>query len=270
MENNKRDLTRKQRGEVDSTLLESYSIYPDEKLNQLLSSGIAYERAVAATILGERKAKKYVLSLCNALKTEKALYARLAICGALVNIAEESVKPLLAIIGRVGNNQETMLPEKYFRKKSYPLTRDIVSRTLIRIGQPAVDDVINQSNTTDNYILSQIIDTLGGLLHYTKDFNIWPVLVRIQNENKGNDFLLWKTIRALSAIRYNETFSLILPYLKHKQAAIRWECIRTLGLSATNVNEATAIIKPFLSDSNPEIKSAANDAINRIGKYKPC
>ena len=57
------------------------------------------------------------------------------------------MEPLLKILGTIDKNHEIELPKKYFKKKCYPLTRDIVARTLINIGKPAIEKVIQLSNT---------------------------------------------------------------------------------------------------------------------------
>ena len=257
-------IARQKRGQIESSLLIAFATLSDKELANLLQSELSTERTIGATLLGERKAKEFVVSLCNALKFEKALYSRIAICEALESIGKESVEPLSQLLGKIGNNQETKLPEKYFEKKSYPLTRDIAARTIIRIGEPAIDRLIELSTTKDNYLLSQIIDTLGGLLHATGDLRILERLTIIFNENKQNEFLLWKTIKAFSATENKETTDLIMPFLSHSQPAIRWETIRTLGLIANYETEIIAEIETFTTDLNEQIKQASMDSRNRI------
>jgi HEAT repeat protein len=206
-------IARQKRGQIESSLLIALATFSDKELANLLQSKLSTERTIGATLLGQRKAKEFVVSLCAALRFEKALYSRIAICEALESIGKESVEPLSQLLGKIGNNQEIKLPEKYFEKKSYPLTRDIAARTIIRIGEPAIDKLIELSTTKDNYLLSQIIDTLGGLLHATGDLRILKRLTIIFEENKQNEFLLWKTIRAFSATENKETTDLIMPFV---------------------------------------------------------
>lgn len=257
-------IARQKRGQIECSLLIAFETLSDKELANLLQSKLATERTVGATLLGQRKANEYVVCLCAALRLEKALYSRIAICEALESIGKESIELLSQLLGKIGNNQETKLPEKYFEKKSYPLTRDIVARTIIRIGEPAIDRLIELSATNDNYLLSQIIDTLGGLLHATGDLRILDRLTMIFAENKQNDLLLWKTVRAFSATESEETTNLIIPCLTHSQPAIRWETIRTLGLILSNETKIIAKIETFSTDSNDQIQRASVDAINRI------
>jgi len=259
-------IARQKRGLIDSSLSIEFSTLSNKESADLLQSKFSIERTIGATLLGQRKAKEFVERLCEALKSEKALYSKIAICEALISIGKESVEPLSLLLGRIGNNQEIKLPEKYFEKKSYPLTRDIVARTIIRIGESAVDKLIELSATKDNYLLSQIIDTLGGLLHKTNDLKILVRLKMILEENQHNDFLLWKTIRAFSATNSEEVTLLIMPFLKHSQPAIRWETIRTLGLIAHQGSDISVKIKTFRDDTDKQIRQASLDALNRIEK----
>lgn len=205
-------IARQKRGQIESSLFIAFSTLSNKELADLLRSEIPTERTIGATLLGQRKAKEFVPKLCDALKIEKALYSKIAICEALESIGKESVEPLSRLLGRIGKNQELKLPEKYFEKKSYPLTRDIAARTIIRIGETAIDKIIELSSTKDPYLLSQIIDTLGGLLHATKDLRIPECLKIVFEENKHNEFLLWKIIRAFSGTVNKETTSLFLPF----------------------------------------------------------
>lgn len=190
----------------------------------------------------------------------------MAICQSLKNIGKESVEALSKLLGTIGDNQETELPKKYFEKKSYPLARDIAARTLITIGEPAIDTVIKLSATPDPYLLSQIIDTLGGLLHKTKEARIFKVLIAISKREQQNELLVWKVIRALSAVKDLEATNTVLPFLRHSAAAVRWEAIRTIGLTADQDAKTVEMLEAFLTDPHLQIRQAARDSIARIKK----
>jgi HEAT repeat protein len=259
-------IARQKRGQIESFQLVGFLAFSNNELADLLQSDASTERTIGATLLGQRKSKEFVANLCKALITEKALYSKIAICEALENIGKDSIEPLSLLLGLIGNNQDTKLPEKYFEKKSYPLARDIVARTIISIGEPAVNKLIELSTTGDNYLLSQVIDTLGGLLHKTKDLRILVCLKIVFKQNIQDEFLVWKTIRAFSAIENKETTDLIMPFMHHPQPAIRWETIRTLGLIAEYETEILEEIKLFTTDTNEQIKQASIDATARINQ----
>ena len=56
------------------------------------------------------------------------------------------------------------------------------------------------------------------------------VLEVIFEQEQQSELLLWKIIRAFSAIENADITNLILPCLSHSKPAIRWETIRTIGL----------------------------------------
>ena len=257
-------IARQKRGKIEDEQLVPYSSFFEMQLMELLRSNSPTERTIGATILGQRKVGNSVEGLCKALTQEKALYPKIAICEALKRIGKESVEPLSLLIGVIGNNREAALPEKYFRKKSYPLARDIAVRTIINIGKPAIHKIIELSSTNDKYLCSQIIDALGGLLHKTKDLRILGALIKIFEQNREDEFLLWKTIRAFSAVESKETACLILSCLKHSQPAIRWETVRTLGLTANSEAAFLDEINILAADTNKQVKQAWLDAVNRI------
>jgi HEAT repeat protein len=263
---NNKDLhiARQKRGQIDIERLAPFHSLSDEELIRLLKSEVPTDRTIGAALLGKRKAENCVDNLCDALKVEKSLYSKIAICEALESIGSPSVIPLSKLLGTIGSNQETELPTKYFEKKSYPLARDIVARTLINIGKPAIDPMIELAKKADEYVLSQVIDTLGGLLSKTKEPRIVNVLMEIHSKSQQNKLLLWKTSRALSAMENSKTVELILPNLQNPNPAIVWETIRTLGLIATDETELIEKLNTFTGSNDHSIRNAAKDAIKRI------
>jgi hypothetical protein len=74
-----------------------------------------------------------VTELCRQLAVEKKLYTKIALCESLAARAELSIEPLIELLGRIGKNQETKIPERGFYKVSYPLPRDIAARIICRL-----------------------------------------------------------------------------------------------------------------------------------------
>ena len=256
---------RRHRGQIEAHQLSLYISHSDFQLSILLVSTQPHERTIGARLLGQRLCLFYIKNLCDALKIEQCLYPRLAICEALVNMGSACVSSLSKLIGKVGNNHETKLPIKYFRKNSYPLARDIAVRTLINIGDPAIDCIINLTKTNDDFYLSQLIDALGGLLHKTKDLRIVNELRLILDRVKPYELLEWKIIRAFSAAD-NIDLSFMMHYLDHPQPSIRWETIRTLGMVGYSNPKLLTRLKELLLDSNEEVRLASHDALIRISK----
>jgi hypothetical protein len=125
---------RRERGEVTQADIDPFlSISTGELLGRLRSPAPTI-RTCAAIVLGNHKESKVVAALCRQLKIEKKLYCRIAISDSLANMGSLSVQALLALLGKIGHNQERDVPQKGFNKTSYPLPRDIAARTLCRMG----------------------------------------------------------------------------------------------------------------------------------------
>ena len=112
----------------------------NEKI-ELLHSKTPTDRTLGARLLANSKNGKAINYLISALTVEKKLYPKIEICNSLVSCGLHSIKPLIKILGKVGSNQHKRVPEKKFNKNSYPLPRDIASRTLVRFGQAALDEL---------------------------------------------------------------------------------------------------------------------------------
>ena len=197
------------------------SEFVDVSLNkkaEFLKSKIATQRTLGAKLLREHKSEKTVEYLIKALKTEKKLYPKIEICNTLSELNEIAINPLIMCLGKIGNNQHKIVPEKEFLKESYPLPRDIASRTLIRIGKKAIPELLTELNTEDKSILSELIDTIGHINFNTKTDNIYEPLKTCYNRNKKEDLIKWKIIRAFSGINESEEF---LEQLKNKIKEIR-------------------------------------------------
>ena len=60
---------------------------------------------------------------------------------------------MVEYLGQIGNNQHTVLPTNGFNKKSYPLPRDIIARTLAHMKEdilPVLMDVLKTNNHSCN------------------------------------------------------------------------------------------------------------------------
>ena len=136
---------RQKRGQVSREEIEKFNEVSVEELKGLLNSNDPQKRTIGATLIGKRKYVNLIPSLCCTLEKEKSLYPRIAISEALSEIGEPAVASLVSLLGKVGNNQEKELPLKYFNKKNYPLARDIVARTLVKIGKPAINELVKLS-----------------------------------------------------------------------------------------------------------------------------
>ncbi len=259
----KKSTDREKRGQVSTEDIEACAGFKTVDLIEMLNSCSPQERTIAATLLGNRKDKQGIMPLCTSLKKEKALYSRIAMSEALGKIGEDAVPPLVGLLGKIGNNQELKLPEKYFNKKSFPLARDMAARTIIKIGKPATPYLIKVVEEQDDYILQQAVDALGGIAAKTGDRSALSTLLNCLETHTGNMLTFWKVIRSLSGFKHSsEALPPLLNILENNcDAAIIWESARTLGQISINRPDVMDSLSKLEKNNHPEIKNAAKNAI---------
>ena len=194
----------------------------------LLKSKVPYERTLGARLL-IKEGKECIPFLITALQTEKKLYSKIEICNTLSHQGKPAVKPLIALLGKIGTNQHKSIPEELFRKKSYPLPRDIVARTLAQIGGTALPELLKTLQVQDIKLLSEAIDAIGYICFYGNYPQVLEKLRICYENHKTNDLIRWKTIRAMSAFPGSHTIlAQLLPDEKH--TGIAQEISRSLSL----------------------------------------
>lgn len=261
-----RYVKRQQRGEIAIDDICQYSDLSVNGLLELLRSKNVQERTIGATIIGNRKLTGLTLSLCESLRIETHLYPRIAMAEALGKMGEAAVLPLIGLLGKIGNNQETSLPIKYFNKRSYPLPRDLAARTLAKLGIAAIPELTKMIEKSDDFETQQAIDALGSIVNNTHDKFALPVMIKALDKYSTNTITTWKIVRALSGFKFVETIDPLLLILQNRtEAAIRWEAIRSIGqigIASANLME---ILSVNMNDCNVEIRKAAEIAIKQLG-----
>lgn len=200
----------------------------DKKINLLISS-IARERTLGARVLENEKTPNTVTHLIKSLKVEKKLYAKIAICNTLCIMDTLAIDSLIDCLGKIGNNQHKTVPDKNFKKDSYPLPRDIAGRTLIRIGEKAIPSLLKHMHTKDTNVLSELIDTIGYISFYNNITHVFTPLKNCYNLHITDTLIIWKIIRALSGIIESKAF-LKEQYVVIKEARLKLEIERSLRL----------------------------------------
>ncbi|MEI6866842.1 hypothetical protein [Flavicella sp.] len=195
------------RGYVEKGVESEFTTIVFDKKIELLESKIATERTLGARLLIENKTKTTVDYLIKALTLEKKLYSKIEICNTLSELNEIAIKPLIKYLAKIGTNQHKTVPEKPFLKDSYPLPRDIASRTLVTIGKKAMPELLKELNSDNKSALSELIDTIGHINYYSNTENIYEPLKSSYNRNKTEDLIKWKIIRAFSGV--NESYAFL-------------------------------------------------------------
>lgn len=256
-----KQINREKRGQISGEYLSQFTELSDENLIQMLKDKDPKKRTAAAKILGKTQNSKNVASLCEAMKNEKALYSRIAMSESLGEMGVISVPNLIELLGKIGNNQERELPSNYFKKKSFPLQRDLAGRTLVKIGRPALPYLIHAiPDTEDVFAKEQAVDAVGGITHKTSDHSAADVIIQTTHENINdpiNRVLFWKCIRALSGFQKNRSaFDVLMEILSVKnEPPIVWETMRSLGKIGICNTQLVTLLENFETE-NSEIKLA--------------
>jgi HEAT repeat protein len=165
----------------------------------LLKSTQAFERSIAARLLGTSGNPDAVAHLCNALVHEKKLYTKIEICNALSLFGLHSIPALIPLLGAIGSNQHKSVPNNKFGKQSYPLPRDIVARVLIRIGVPALPALKKVLINGSERQISEAVDAIGHISYNFNDKSCYQIITDSYLKYKTNKLMVWKIVRAMGA-----------------------------------------------------------------------
>ncbi len=231
MSMNSSAIKRRERGEVNETDVAHFSSFNELELLLLLHSKIPVERSCAAIHLLKYKNPTVVGRLCYELAIERKLYTKIALCETLAKCEELSIEPLIGLLGRIGNNQETEIPETGFYKLSYPLPRDIAARTICRLGIIAILPLeIFIKFSQDMKALAQAIDAYGQIIFSNKIKQSSSTLLELYEKYPKDNFLKYKITRCLSGI-YDEGAKLfLLDTIQTGCNGLRLEALRSLLL----------------------------------------
>lgn len=257
-------IQRQKRGQISPAELEEYKEASLTELTSLLDSTDPKKRTIAATLIGNRKILELIPRLCHCLSHERSLYPRIAISEALGKMGEPAVIPLIALLGKIGSNQEKELPQKYFAKKSFPLARDLAARTLVKIGTPALPYLMSKLATGTPFEIQQALDAIGGIVSRTGDHRPLPVLLQLLTADPTDVITTWKIVRTLSVFRSPAVIGPLLKMLTHDQPPLRWETARSLGQVGISTPEVVKLLQKGLTDENSEVRKAAQIALDRI------
>lgn len=227
---------RRERGKVNKGDIEYFSAYDVTELLSLLHSEVPVERTCSAIHLRKFKNHTVVNELCRQLTHEKHLYTKIALCETLAKYGDLSIDPLIELLGQIGNNHETKIPEKGFYKTSYPLPRDIAARTICRLGSIAISPLENFIKTSNNIkAIAQAIDAYGHIIYSKKLARSSSIFQVLHEKYNNNDFLKYKIIRSLSCIHDKWAEIFLLDAIQTGSNGLRLEALRSLILLKVNL-----------------------------------
>ncbi|MGE7184897.1 HEAT repeat domain-containing protein [Peribacillus sp. NPDC006672] len=236
------DSQLKSRGKITSKDLQQYSNHTQIELLEMLKFKEAYKRTIAVNILSE----KYDLTddlirlFLHTLKQEKKLYTKIELCDALSQGDVQSAKIMVEYLGQIGNNQYTVLPTNGFNKRSYPLPRDIIARTLAHMKEeilPVLTDVLKTNNIP---AIREVIDAIGFICFYNKihsNTQIIDALILCLRNNFNNNIIRWKLVRAFESFNDINVIKTLMELAQNdSQLVIRNEAKRSLKIINNRTN----------------------------------
>lgn len=215
--------------------------YSTETLLSFLYSNSASNRSLAVRLLSERGANKeneLTPVFLGLLQHEKALYTKIELCRVLEQGDKDTALSMVDYLGRIGNNQYRGLPELVSKKKSYPLPRDIVARTLGNMNASILPVLLNVIKGGDHIKIREAIDAVGFMCFYNDiedEKDVVRALATCFYQYATDEVIRWKMAICLSAFKskgcFNEIMSL---YLNETNDLIRQEVKRSLKLAKMN------------------------------------
>lgn len=218
------------RGYVNEQDLQIGQSLSKEELCCLLHDESATNRTIAAFHLSALECD-VLQALVIQLEQEKCLYTKLAICHSLEKGNRQTAKYLIRYLGKIGNNQHHKLPSKVSAKKSYPLPRDIIARTLGKMDIAIFPVLLEALQIEDRKVISEVLDAIGFMVFYH------PNLANIENASHiytiftqypEDSLLVWKALLCLSAFPLSTSKEILQSYSKHPTYLLQEEAIRSL------------------------------------------
>lgn len=227
-----KDLQR--RGLASAEDIRSLKDLPASGLITLLHSEDAVARTAAAynLFLMDDLA---VVHLLEQLSIEKSLYTKIAICEVLEKGGLDAARKMTAYLGKIGCNQHRMLPAKISAKKSYPLPRDIIARSLGKMDTSVLPALLDVLQSGDEAKISEVLDALGFMAFYHKEVATEEnaqAVYRVLHDFADNALIVWKSVVCLSAFPLPQSI-MILQDFSAQKGLLGAEADRSLRLIST-------------------------------------
>ena len=223
--------TLRKRGFLTNTEAEPYFLYSKEELLELLKDKTAVNRTAALFILRSFvDINELDEILLRMLVKEKALYTKLEICDILTTGNELTIKRMIPYKGTIRGNQHRTIPEKVSKKKSYPLPRDIIARTMAKMNPDYFSTILEIINYPEDKVVAEAIDAIGWMVFYHQELATaknYQTVIQLFERYHDNELMKWKLIICLSAFNQSEAF---LKQLDFQNPVVQAEIERSLSL----------------------------------------
>lgn len=202
------------RGFASDRDVASMSGMTQTELMELLSAEDAVIRTAAARCL-QAGDSEVCTALLERLRVEKSLYTKIAICESLECGGLLAAGKMAAYLGRIGSNQYRKPPDRVSAKKSFPLPRDIIARSLGRMGADVFSVLRNVLLGQDVSQISEALDAAGYMAFYDRRLssNVNALLIcDVATRLADNELILWKSLMCLSGFATSESVNFLKKY----------------------------------------------------------
>lgn len=226
----------KNRGYITIEDTNDYAFFSKNELLELLKSKEPYKRTIAINLLSNKNEldNEMINLFCNMLLDEKKLYTKIELCNALSKASVEAAKIMVNYLGVIGDNQYKELPNKEFNKKSYPLPRDIIARTLAHMSVDVLPEIIRILKTNNIMAIREAIDSIGFICFYNHNSyseSILNDLISCFNEYIKDEIIRWKIVRAFGSFNSKTIIDILINIKENdSKAVIRNEAKRSLDI----------------------------------------
>ena len=133
--------------------------------------------------------------------TETALYTRLAMTEKLEGGDSSTALKMIGFLGKIGKNQHR-IPIAPSKKKSFPLLRDLMARSLGRMNPELFPVLLASAEELPPLKLSELIDAIGYMAFYHPALATaqnYQRLLQIKNSYDHDPLIQWKCLICFSA-----------------------------------------------------------------------
>lgn len=119
---------------------------------------------------------------------------------------------MIPFLGKIGGNQHKSLPDRVSQKKSYPLPRDIIARSLAKMPPGVFPVLLQVLQGDDAEKICEILDAVGFMAFYHPELSTpehAKVVFAMMERYPSHELLLWKAIQCLCAFPLQNTERLL-------------------------------------------------------------
>ncbi len=211
------------RGYIDDFDISEYRTKGKEELIELLQDKEAYVRSAAVKMLSlkfDMNDAELSHMILDKIIQEKKLYVRIEMAAALEKGGELTAKEMIKFIGKIGNNQHKVLPERPSKKKNFPLARDFMVRSLGRMNTCVMPVMMEVLESEDKEKISEIFDSIGYLAFYNLQVaksEYADIILKTLEKYKDEKVIYWKGIQCLSGFPWIKIVEFLKTVIEEKK-----------------------------------------------------